>query len=108
MQNGSYEITHRVLNTKYILKHRNGSFKLYDINRDTFLRTITESYLNEWYAVGNKINEENKLYDIIHFVNGKEQGTILMKASYAVCVHKINELKQNSHTIGLLKPILCT
>lgn len=108
MQNGRYFVTHKSLATLYLLKVKSGIFKLYDLN-NILAKSITEETLKEWYTVSDKKPfQEMKLYDIEHFVNGQLKETILLSSSYAVCIHKINQLKSSSHTIGLLKPILHT
>ncbi len=108
MQNGRYEATHKTLGTKYILRSTGGSLRLYDTN-GLFIKTTDQLTLDKWYNISeNKITDKPKLYDIAWWVNGKQKELIQMKASYGICVHKINELKQSSHKIGLLKPILHT
>ena len=105
--NGHYEVQHKVLGTKYRLKAHNGSLRLFDINSDLFIRHINEMYLREWYNIGNKLPSEPKLYNISWVVNGSIKEVIQMKASYAVCVHKIAELQRTSHKSGKLIISLC-
>ncbi|MCC7514576.1 MAG: hypothetical protein IT212_07770 [Bacteroidia bacterium] len=103
--NGSYPVEHRTLGTKYTLKAYNGSLRLFDVNTDIFIRRINEPYLKEWYYLGERMKSETTLWDIVWFVDGRVKEKIPMRASYGICMHRLNELKRSSHKSGLLKVV---
>ncbi len=106
MKNGTAEIQHKLLGTKYTLKANSGSLRLYDINSGLFIRTINESYLKEFYDIKESTKPtEPKLYNIHWIVNGIVKERIPTNCSYAVCMHKISEMKRTSHKTGLLVPV---
>ena len=106
MTNRHYKIIHKTLSTEYRLKAHNGSLKLFDLNSDQYIRTINESYLKEWYTIYGQLPIIQKLYDICYWQNGSLKETIPVNGTYAVCVSKINQLKNSSHKNGLLRPAL--
>jgi hypothetical protein len=100
--NGRYNVKHRTLETEYILKAYNGTFKLMDKNTEVYIRTITHFYLHEFYTISDKLPAEKKFYDIHWMVAGKAKEIIQMNAPYAVCKSKVQHLSHSTHRFGKL------
>lgn len=102
MQNGTYLIQHKALKTSFKLVACNGKLKLLN---GKYSRFIAEDKLQEMYDVREKLKPTETLWNIKYFLNGKEREHIEVNGSYAICVHKIKELKRlKGYQNGLLKP----
>ncbi len=106
MKNGRYEITIKGTGSKFILKVKSGEYRMYNETGKIFIKYLREDILKDLFTV-KTLQPEPKLYDIQYWINGSVKETIPMNASYPVCVHRINQIKQ-SYSSGLLKPILHT
>lgn len=109
MQNGTYKVTHKQLNTEYRLVAYNGSLRLYTLAGAgkplQFLRSLQESILNEFYTIGDMLPGDQNNYDLSWIVNGTEKERIRLGGKYSLAIYMKAKLRLTTHKTGLLIPV---
>ncbi len=103
MQNGTYRVKHKMLNTEYKLIAYSGTLKLYALKTGQFIKSYqNDKVLMEHCDIIEMLPGEQNHYDLVYIVNGKVKETIRMGVSYAIAANKRNELRRTTHKNGLL------
>lgn len=105
MTNGTYRIKHKQLGTEYKLVAYSGILKLYSVKGHYVKTYKDDKTLLEFCDVIEQIPGAQNNYDLAYFVQGKLKERIVLGASYAVAIHKKNELRKSTHKIGMLIPV---
>lgn len=86
----------------------NDKVTLYDM-RWVKRGVISRERFEQHYRIDKAVKNPNEFYDIHHYVGGKVLARIQMRASYALCKHKVDELRRtfDNYRIGhlLIVPI---
>lgn len=106
MQNGSYLVRLRGVNTMFKLTSFKGRLKLYDVTNGHFVKPVDENVLASHYEVIRMLKSEKQLYNIEWYVNGKCIEQIICKATWPVVKWRIDQLSTTSHTSGKLIPVI--
>ena len=100
MENGKYPCLLRGTVSKRTLIAFNGTYKIFQDSK--FIAFIDLPTLHNLYEVGAKQTKANQLYNILYIIGGIPKETITVNGPYAVCKSRINLMKRNTHSTGLL------
>lgn len=103
MKNGTYLATDRAYGSSRKVIVFNDKATIYTPN-GVYVCTMSIAEVEESYYNLKPENKANKLYNLAWMVSGNIKEIVVQNASYAVCKHKANVLK-NQYSGGLLMPI---
>ena len=103
MENGTYQATDRAYGSARKVIVFNGKATVYTPN-GAYVCTMSIDQVEECFYNFRPEDRSNKLYNLAWMVSGNIKEIVVQNASYAVCKHKMNVLK-DQYKGGLLMPI---
>ena len=108
MRNGMYKYKHNHLNDEVYIKAYNGNITLHrldNINKDImcfdYVGRIDEEKVKSDYTFIEEV-KQNSSWNLVYYINGTKQATIINNGAYGLCCIKKQELRRTTHKTGLL------